>query len=243
MEHEAMKQLVKYGYAATGAFLRKCLPTRLLPRGLTAHLLICTVLHERRTLAGLKGLWNLRRICSDPSLPAGAFVECGVARGGCITLMSYISGGSRPVWGFDSFEGMPELTEEDEKSGQDWVGYKCAGPGGVEDVRKLLARFQADGPWVKLIPGWFENTLKDAVKDIGPIAVLRLDNDWYKSTRYCLDVLYDHVVPSGAIVIDDYFSFVGCKKAVDEFRSEKNITSPIIVTSPHSEAYWYKAAQ
>ena len=128
--------------------------------------------------------------CSDPSLPAGSFVECGVARGGSLAMMSFASMGTRPVWGFDSFVGMPDLTAEDKADGQQWVGYRCSGPDGQEEAQRTLRRFRVSGPWVSLVRGWFEDTLLEYISRIAPIAVLRLDNDWYKSTRYCLDTLY-----------------------------------------------------
>ena len=45
--------------------------------------------------------------------------------------MSFASAGKRSVWGFDSFEGMPQLTEEDKSDGEEWVGYRCSGPDGL----------------------------------------------------------------------------------------------------------------
>jgi O-methyltransferase len=76
---------------------------------------------------------------------------------------------------------------------------------------------------------------------LAPIAVLRLDNDWYKSTRFCLETLYARVVEGGLVIIDDYHTFIGCKTAVDEFRQKHGIASPMITTESCSEAYWRKA--
>jgi hypothetical protein len=58
---------------------------------------------------------------------------------------------------------------------------------------------------------------------IGPIALLRLDGDWYDSTRCCLEILYESVVSGGVVIIDDYGHWKGCKTAVDEFLHKKDI--------------------
>ncbi len=66
--------------------------------------------------------------------------------------------------------------------------------------------------------GWFQDTLP--IADTPEIAVLRLDGDWYASTRVSLKHLYDRVVPGGFVIIDDYGCYDGCRKAVDEFLAD-----------------------
>ena len=61
------------------------------------------------------------------------------------------------------------------------------------------------------------------VDRIGPIAVLRLDGDFYESTRFCLETLYDRVVPGGYVIIDDYGTFEGCRAAVHEFLDSRGL--------------------
>jgi hypothetical protein len=58
--------------------------------------------------------------------------------------------------------------------------------------------------------------------------------------EYCLDTLYKQVSINGAIIIDDYHAFIGCRKAVDEFREEYGITSRMMTTEARSESYWFK---
>jgi O-methyltransferase len=163
-----------------------------------------------------------------------------VAQGGCVALMSLMARGARPVWGFDSFEEMPPLQAEDEGDGQAWVGFRCSGPDGLQRARQTLKRYAVDEPTVRLIPGWFEETLPIHLEKLMPIAVLRLDNDWYQSTRFCLENLYDLVAPGGFVLIDDYHTFVGCRKAVDEFRKKRGIDANLITVESGSEAYWRK---
>ena len=71
--------------------------------------------------------------------------------------------------------------------------------------------------------GWFQETVPHAAREIGPLAVLRLDGDWYESTRVCLEHLFDNVVEGGVIIIDDYGTFSGCRMATDEFFASRGI--------------------
>jgi hypothetical protein len=211
---------------------------RWLPLDARAHIAIKYLLSRDRVLVVEARLWNLYRLTTDPGLPAGALVECGVAKGGCLALMSLLSAGKRQVWGFDSFEAMPAQSPEDEGDGECWVGVDVSG--GLGEARRTLDALHVEGDWVRLVPGWFEDTLPKT--EIGPIAVLRLDNDWYASTKFCLERLYDRVANGGAVVVDDYHTFVGCRKAVDEFRAARGIRSPLVTTDPGGEAWWRKEA-
>ena len=76
--------------------------------------------------------------------------------------------------------------------------------------------------------GWFQETIPVAAPSIGPLAVLRIDGDWYESTRVCLAGLYDNVVDGGFVIIDDYGTFVGCAKAVDEFLHDRGLTVELV---------------
>lgn len=210
----------------------------LIPESLALRWLIKSLKAERRTMVNRRRLESLYAVCSHPSLPDGSFVECGVGLGGCTAVMALASHGQRRVWGFDSFEGMPAQTEEDEGQGKKAVGFIVAD--GLQDAQQTLDRFHVADESVKLVKGWFEDTLPVYGPQLAPIAVLRLDSDWYKSTRYCLETLYDGVAPGGVVIIDDYNAFIGCRKAVDEFRLKRKIESPLITTDTRSEARWHK---
>ncbi|MBN1411847.1 MAG: class I SAM-dependent methyltransferase [Spirochaetales bacterium] len=159
----------------------------------------------------------------------GAFVECGVARGGCSALMAMVAaadGQNRKTWLFDSFEGMPDATEDDE---QDWGLERGSFASPLENVERLLfEKFGLERDNVSIIKGWFSDTLNEYSQKVGPIALLRLDADWYDSTKCCLNNLYGNVVKGGYVIIDDYEAFPGCKKAVDEFFSENGITAKLM---------------
>ncbi len=90
----------------------------------------------------------------------------------------------------------------------------------------------------KCIKGWFSETLKD-VTGIGEIALLRLDGDWYESTMDCLVALFPKVIENGIIIIDDYYAWTGCSRAVHDYLSSAQSASRIYMT-PQGIAYIVK---
>lgn len=183
----------------------------------------------------------------------GSIVEMGCWNGGCGAFMAWKTKKDktdRRIWLFDSFEGLPELSEED----QEWakknprlrmkqVGEKNLKATGyysaTEDrAREALRRVGANEQNVEIVKGWFQDTVPTAKKNIGPIAVLRLDGDIYESTKYCLEELYDNVSVGGAIVIDDYH-LEGCRKALYEFFHARALAP--YVFNQEGRAYFVKA--
>jgi hypothetical protein len=73
------------------------------------------------------------------------------------------------------------------------------------------------------VKGWFDRTLAAHRERVGPIAVLRIDCDWYASVKCCLENLYDQVSPGGFIVLDDYYTYDGCTLAVHEFLARRGL--------------------
>lgn len=185
------------------------------------------------TMVGRSGLLATYDLASEIERNniGGCFVECGVARGGCSALMAMVATGDRKVWAFDSFEGLPQPGENDElfplieykpkgrKSSYLSQGY-CLGT--YEEVNDLLFTklgFSRDN--VFIVKGWFEDTL--CAGEIGDIAILRIDADWYEATKFCLETLYGNVVSGGYVIIDDYGSVGGCRKATDEFIGKRKL--------------------
>ncbi len=182
----------------------------------------------------------------------GTIVETGCWKGGCGAFMSWRTkhnGSKRPVWLFDSFEGIPELAEQDrEWAKRDGLKMKETSndkikPAGYyeareDDVRAALEKLNALDN-VRIVRGWFQESLPANKKNIGAIAILRLDGDCYESTKCALEELYDQVSPNGRIVIDDY-NLEGCRRALYEFIAGKNL-SPFIFNSPRDgRAYFIK---
>lgn len=159
----------------------------------------------------------------------GAFVECGVWRGGIGGLLGLVAQGSgRETHLFDSFEGLPVPTAEDGERGVQTgltdlngtlqpIGLYAAS---TDDVSHFLYRELKLAPEkVVLHKGWFQDTLIKANDDIKAISILRIDADWYESVKVCLECLYENTVEGGYVILDDYGTYPGCKKAFHDFAS------------------------
>lgn len=183
----------------------------------------------------LENAFDLMSRVDDAEIP-GALVECGVAEGGTSAMMALAnleSGAARrQKWLFDSFEGLPEPTEEDYEGGKtgDFIRPlpKGACLGTVEQVSRLMfEELGLDRSEVHLVKGWFQDTVPAHADKVGPIAVLRLDGDWYESTKIPLDHFYGLVSPGGFVIVDDYATCFGSRRATDEFRQSRNISTPL----------------
>lgn len=166
-------------------------------------------------------------VCRARAPASGCIVECGVWRGGMSAAMADTLPGRRHYL-FDSFEGLPPAREEDDgaaaiawqKDTQSPFYYdNCSAERGFAERAMAQSRARE----TILMPGWFADTLADFTP-AEPIAVLRLDGDWYDSTMQCLTGLYRHVMPGGLILIDDYYFWDGCARAVHDFLSTHKLT-------------------
>ena len=161
----------------------------------------------------------------------GGFVECGVYKGGCsmAAAMTYRRAGRTDVdlRLFDTFEGMPAATDADFYQ-KDGTPAEAMFPKGEAwcyasdtEVRTNMERTGYPMDRVSLIKGKVEDTIPDAAPD--RIAVLRLDTDWYSSTRHEMEHLYPRLSPGGVLIIDDYGHWSGSQKAVDEYLAANDI--------------------
>jgi O-methyltransferase len=164
----------------------------------------------------------------------GALVDCGVWNGGSTILLS-AAAPERNVWAFDSFAGLPEPHELD--------GRESEGLGGelVGSEQKLREGFEqfAHPARLHVRAGWFEETLAAAAGDIGTVAVLHCDSDWYDSVLLTLEVMYPLVSAGGFVVIDDYGTFPGAQRATDEYRLGAGEGAPLRRLD-HTGRYWRK---
>ena len=191
------------------------------------------------TMGGRKALENafdIVKLIEDNAIP-GVFIECGVAEGGTAAMLGMahreLGSGKREMWFFDSYEGLPEPTKEDYEDGKTGNFIrplpKGACLGTIEQVSELLfstLKFQKDD--VHLVKGWFQDTVPKLRDTMGVVAILRLDGDWYESVKIPLDNFYHNLSPGGVVIVDDYATCFGSKKATDEFRTEHNITTPLM---------------
>jgi hypothetical protein len=195
------------------------------------------------TLVGLRRLNHLeycaRQIFAQ-GIP-GDFFEAGVCQGGAsifLRALQVVFGEEqRKTWAADSFEGLPPAAlPQDEgldftESNYPWLAF------GQERVEDHFRRYDLWSDQVRLVKGWFSETLPTL--DCGPLALLRLDADLYQSTMEVLVNLYDKVVPGGFVVVDDYGAFEACRLAIDDFRLERNIQEPLKWID-WSGVYWRK---
>jgi hypothetical protein len=165
----------------------------------------------------------------------GAVVECGVWKGGsmmaaALTLMR-LGATERDLYLFDTFQGMPPPTEEDVISAYDgyspmrhWRRRRREGGANswhyvpAEEVRAAVLSTGYPAERVHLVEGRVEETLPAAAPE--EVAVLRLDTDWYESTKHELVHLYPRLWPGGVLILDDYGHYEGARRAVDEYFEE-----------------------
>lgn len=159
----------------------------------------------------------------------GDFVECGVYRGGNGILAADVfrrRAPGRQIWLFDTFAGMTEPTAADvnvhgmparpkfeaHQKG-DHNEWQFAS---LDAVRGNFERASLSQDRIRFVQGDVLETLKSSPLP-DKIAVLRLDTDWYESTRLELEILYPRLSRGGVLIIDDYGSWEGSRKAVDEY--------------------------
>lgn len=143
----------------------------------------------------------------------GLFMEFGVWRGSTINRIAERVGKFTKVYGFDSFEGLPE----------DWQGEYQKGTFHMEGV---LPQVHEN---IELYPGWFDETLPKFVAEHPntPIAFLHVDCDLYSSAKTIFNCLGERLVPGSIIVFDEYFNYPGWReheyKAFQELVAERSL--------------------
>lgn len=161
----------------------------------------------------------------------GAIAECGVWRGGsmmaaALTLLR-LDAADRDIYLYDTFRGMPPPSEADTFSAYDGYSpmrhWRRRQRGEVnrwhyvpaEDVRAAMLSTGYPAERVHLVEGKVEDTLPAHAP--GRLALLRLDTDWYESTRHEMEQLYPRLSDGGVLIVDDYGHYKGARRAVDEF--------------------------
>ena len=172
---------------------------------------------------------------------SGDFVECGVFKGGSAMMMAYAlqefnlnNKNNKKIWLYDTFEGMANPGKHDENI----LNQKA-----ILELKRIKKEENKKDIWafssinyvdqnilktgiarenIVFVKGLVENTLNE--KKPNEISLLRLDTDFYESTKIELETLYPLLVKGGILIVDDYGHWKGCKKAVDEFfQDKKNI--------------------
>jgi len=167
----------------------------------------------------------------------GDIVECGVWKGGSMMLIArkllQLNNTNRNLFLFDTFEGMSEPNEKDVSAIDNSTASellekenKLEGDNvwcysSLEEVKANLQKTEYPKEKIFYFKGKVEDTLPQPAVD--KIALLRLDTDFYESTKHELETLYDLLVPGAVLIIDDYGHWTGSKKAVDEFIEKRKL--------------------
>jgi len=166
----------------------------------------------------------------------GDIVECGVFRGGsvmaCAHSLHHFGDHKRRLFLYDTFEGMTQPTERD----VDFMGrtaedhLKTWGVSrmnemtacSLEQVRQNVSTCPYPPEKFVFVKGPVEQTIPQTVPD--RISILRLDTDWFESTRHEMVHLFPRLAPGGVVVIDDYGFWTGAREAVDGYIRENKIS-------------------
>ncbi len=223
-----MKELVQRMLAATGYQL-----TRRIPRDFSAEDAALFRRVEPYTLTSPERIYSCIRgveyIVRD-GIP-GDIVECGVWKGGTMMAVALtlarLGDQTRSLYLFDTFEGMAPPSDADiDFQGSDAAaqlarskdpssGIWAYAP--LDEVRAVVLGTGYDSTKVHFVKGRVEDTLP--AKAPQQISLLRLDTDWYESTRHELVHLFPRLVRGGVIILDDYGHWKGARKATDEYLS------------------------
>jgi O-methyltransferase len=161
----------------------------------------------------------------------GAFVECGVWRGGSVMAMALtlirLGAADRELHLFDTFAGMPEPGRRDESSPYDGYSihrrWRRNGSAwnrvAAADVRRAVESTGYPPERIHLVRGRVEDTLPAHAPE--RVALLRIDTDWYASTRHELEHLYPRLSVGGVLILDDYGHYEGARRAVEDYFAER----------------------
>jgi hypothetical protein len=197
--------------------------------------LVRQVRKRRLTYLGYDALSDLERTVRrlEAEGVPGIIVEAGCALGGSTVVLGRTKHSDRPLRAYDVFGMIPPPSAADGADIQaryaTIVRGESEGIGGDryygyadnlrDKVADTLRSFGLDlqEHRIELVEGLFQDTLQVD----GPVALAHIDADWYESVRTCLERIEPHLSPGGVLVIDDYDTWSGCRKAVDEYFADK----------------------
>lgn len=177
----------------------------------------------------------------DEKIP-GDFIETGVWRGGLPLIMrAFLQDKNildRVVYLADSFQGLPS----EHSDPRDSTAHALLDPiSHLQTSRQLVEEcFEFFGlldEQVIFLEGWFKDTLVKMPER--PLAIVRLDGDYYESTRDAIETLYPKLSVGGYLIVDDYNLPLGCKKAIHEYRDKYQIHDPMIKINKQA-IFWRK---
>jgi|SRR5579862_1620549 len=189
------------------------------------------------------------RYCEENKI-LGVYVECGVMEGkhpiyACNTILEN-NFEKRDIYMYDTFEGLtkpgvydystatPLFHMSNEQILAEWNNQKISDTTNgwcycsLENVKSNVTKTNYPIDKLHFIKGDVMETLKNNLNLPEKIAVLRLDTDWYESSKFELEILYPKVSDGGVVILDDYFHWDGQRRATDEYFKENNIDKKVI---------------
>jgi hypothetical protein len=181
--------------------------------------------------AYVANLYLADRCLAQPALAQGCVIECGTWRGGMAAGLATIGGPGRDYHFFDSYAGLPPATAEDgayavsAQAARDGRLYFDNNTASLEEFTATLGPVGLPPQRLHIHKGFFAESLNGVA--VPAIALLRLDADWYESTLLCLEAFWDRLMPGALVLIDDYYAWEGCTKAVHVFLARRGAAEPI----------------
>lgn len=166
----------------------------------------------------------------------GDIVEAGVWRGGIAFIIAetlkHFGSEDRTIYMYDTYAGMSEPTEEDTKSStgnsalkkynlRKKDGYVDWCYASIEEVQEHLEKVPYPKEHFKLVKGKVEDTIPNTAPT--QVSLLRVDTDWYESTKHIMEHLFSNLSTHGIFICDDFGKWEGARKAVEEYLSKNNI--------------------
>lgn len=200
-----------------------------------------TIIRDNLTYLPIEALLNIANtvVAIENNNIEGIFIEAGCALGGSTVLISKIKSDARCLMVYDVFGMIPAPTTSDTEDvherynvilngsspgigGEEYYGYR---KDLFAQVISNLRKYRVDPPKknVSLIKGLLQETLRPTEA----IAFAHIDVDWYEPVKVSLERIFPNLAVGGTIIIDDYFAWGGCRKAVDEFLSAAGTTVEI----------------
>jgi asparagine synthase (glutamine-hydrolysing) len=210
----------------------------------TIERLIDKIQEDKLTYLERDALCDLAEVVRDieDNHLGGMIVEAGCALGGSSLLLAKAKGKERPLFVYDAFDMIPPPSKRDGKDVKDrYEEIKSGKSRGINGDRyygyeqdlytKVFQTFNQYGLDVnenniRLIKGLFQETLHINA----PVTLAHIDCDWYESVLTCLERIEPHLVSGGIMIIDDYHAWSGCKEAVKDYFSHKNIDNYKFIT-------------
>ncbi len=193
--------------------------------------LILRIRARKLTYLSEKKLHNLLQTCRELEKKniSGSFVEAGCALGGSTILIASVKSPSRPFFVYDVFGMIPPPTEEDDQDAYDhyriiqqgrargigrnkYYGYE---ENLLEVVQSNLKKFGIDYEQSNI--RFVKGLVQDTMRIDQPVAFAHIDVDWYEPVKTCLERIVPNLAVGGAIILDDYHYWSGCRKATDEY--------------------------